>query len=108
MSPTKPEKKLWAAIAELGCAACRQEGIKNTHVSIHHISGRTKKGAHAHVLALCAGHHQDGAGRDKSMIAVHPYKARFEAEYGTQEHLFNLTFEILAMRGLWPDGIPVP
>ena len=40
-------------------------------------------------------HHQDGTGNDKSMIAVHPHKARFEAKYGIQVDLLKETMEIL-------------
>jgi hypothetical protein len=42
------------------------------------------------VLPLCAGHHQDGTGNNKELIAVHPYKARFEARYGAQMKLLDM------------------
>ena len=51
------------------------------------------------VLSLCAGHHQDGTGNDKTMIAVHPWKRRFEAKYGTQEWLKAKCDEILEQQG---------
>jgi hypothetical protein len=85
-SRTAEEKRLHDKIAELGCIACRHDGWINHHVSIHHIDGRTKPGAHLKVLPLCAGHHQDGTGTP-GLIAVHPWKARFERMYGTQETL---------------------
>ena len=78
----------------VGCIACRKEGLYNTWTSIHHIDGRTKPEAHWLVLPLCAGHHQDGTG-GKWMIAVHPYKARFEAEYGRQRTLLVACIEWL-------------
>lgn len=96
MNPTKAEKEYHDAVASLGCIACLIDGNSNTLVSIHHCDGRTKPGAHRKVLALCAGHHQDGTGNDKSMIAIHPYKRRFEQRYGTQEELMALTNELLA------------
>ena len=99
MSPSKKEKELWNAIAELGCIACRKDGRFNPYVSIHHCDGRTKPGAHKKVLALCAGHHQDGSGAI-DLIAVHPYKARFEAKYGTQEELMEETKNLLIKKGL--------
>jgi hypothetical protein len=95
MTPTKAEKKYWDAIAQLGCIACRIDGYRNMLVSIHHCDGRTKKGAHIKVIALCAGHHQDGTGNDKNMIAIHPFKRRFEAKYGTQESLMMETRKLL-------------
>lgn len=85
---TAGEKAYWSRLAsEVGCVACMRDGNFNPHVSIHHIDGRTKPGCHMRVLPLCAGHHQDGTGEDKSMVAVHPYKARFEALYGPQDEL---------------------
>lgn len=87
-TPTAAEKAHWNRVAALGCIACRKDGLHNTHVSIHHVDGRTKPGAHMRVLPLCAGHHQDGTGAP-GLIAVHPWKARFEARYGTQEALLQ-------------------
>jgi hypothetical protein len=93
-TPTKAEKALWGRMADLGCIACRKDGQHTLEVSIHHIDGRTKPGAHGKVLPLCAGHHQDGTGRP-GLIAVHPWKARFEAEYGRQEDLLAEVMELL-------------
>jgi hypothetical protein len=87
---TAEEKLLWDRMAnEVGCIACRHDGRYNIHVSIHHIDGRTKPGCHKKVLPLCAGHHQDGTGRDPTLIAVHPYKTRFEERYGSQDALLG-------------------
>ena len=86
---TKAEKEHQAKVASFGCIACWLDGKLNLHVSIHHVNGRTKPGAHMQVLPLCAGHHQDGAGQDKTLIAVHPYKARFERAYGSQKELLE-------------------
>jgi hypothetical protein len=85
--PTAEEARFMDAIAGLGCIACRKDGVANPWISIHHIAGRTAPGAHFLTLPLCEKHHQhddtDPAGR----IGVHPYKARFEARYGTQREL---------------------
>lgn len=93
---TSDEKAMWDRLAtEIGCVACMKDGHFNTHVSIHHVDGRTKPDCHKLVLPLCAPHHQhddtDPAGR----IGVHPYKTRFEKLYGTQEELMALCAEIL-------------
>lgn len=92
---TAAEKLMWSRLAALGCVACKKDGNFNTHVSIHHVDGRTKPGCHQLVLPLCAGHHQDGTGEDKTLIAVHPWKARFEARYGTQGELMGECAQIL-------------
>lgn len=85
--PTAEEARFMDAIAKLGCVACRKDGWENLDVSVHHVDGRTKPGAHMLVLPLCAGHHQDGTGANPTLIAVHPHKARFEERYGTQREL---------------------
>lgn len=95
-APTKPEKLLWTRMASaVGCIACHLDGRFNPVVSIHHIDGRTKPGCHQHVLPLCAGHHQDATGEDKTLIAVHPDKARFEQRYGPQMGLLALAHQLL-------------
>ena len=88
-TPTVAEREFHDAVAQIGCIACRKDGRFNPEVSIHHIDGRTKAEAHWKVLPLCAGHHQDGTGNDKTLIPVHPYKARFESRYGTQMELLE-------------------
>ena len=93
--PTADEARFMSSIAALGCVACRKDGWHNADVSVHHIDGRTKSGAHLLVLPLCAGHHQDGTGTNPTLIAVHPYKARFEARYGTQQELLSECIERL-------------
>lgn len=95
--PTAEESRFMDAIARLGCIACRKDGWENPDVSVHHIDGRTKPGAHLLVLPLCAGHHQAGTGANPTLIAVHPDKARFEDRYGTQ---IELLAECMAMLGI--------
>ena len=89
---TKEEKQFHDNLCRhVGCIACRFEGRFNDWVSVHHIGGRTKPDAHKKVLPLCAGHHQDNG----TAIAVHPHKARFEAEYGHQFELLIKCVTIL-------------
>lgn len=94
---TSADKSYWSELASIGCIACRIDGKENPFVSIHHVDGRTKDGCHRKVLPLCAGHHQDGTGNDKTMIAVHPYKAAFSEHYGSQESLIEMCRKILEM-----------
>lgn len=96
-APAKAEKLLWSRMADqVGCIACHIDGHPNPIVSIHHIDGRTKPGCHSKVLPLCAGHHQDATGADKTLVAVHPDKARFEQRYGPQMDLLTLVHQLLA------------
>lgn len=100
-APTREEKRLHDRLAStVGCIACLIDGIVNHHVSIHHCDGRTKKGCHQKVLPLCDRHHQTGGEQAPS---IHPWKARFEAKYGTQEELMGKCREILEQKGVaWP------
>jgi hypothetical protein len=87
-TPTKAQSEYHNLVASLGCIACQKDGRINPVVSIHHVDGRTKPDAHWLVLPLCAGHHQAGTGAP-GLIAVHPFKARFELAYGKQETLIR-------------------
>ncbi|MFT8276120.1 Ref family recombination enhancement nuclease [Kerstersia gyiorum] len=107
-APTAEQKRFHDRLACLGCIACRLDGMHQPVVSIHHIDGRTKPNAHWEVLPLCAGHHQDGTGAP-GLIAVHPWKTRFEARYGTQYELLatclQLTKTCPATVGAVPGGV---
>jgi hypothetical protein len=89
---TKAEKHYHNMLCQnVGCISCFIDSgriARNLHCLVHHCDGRTKPDAHWMVLGLCAGHHQDGYGAP-GLIAVHPYKARFELAYGKQETLIR-------------------
>lgn len=103
-APTAEQKRFWDAMASIGCIASLKDGIADPMVSIHHIDGRTKPDSHWLVLPLSAGNHQDGTGAP-GRIAVHPFKARFEARYGTQRELLRECIQILLRGGVdVPDG----
>jgi hypothetical protein len=85
-TPTQAEAAWMSKVARLGCIVCRRLGISQPEVSIHHIDGRTKPGAHFLTIPLCARHHQLGG---DGFIPVHPWKRRFEDAYGTQSELLE-------------------
>jgi hypothetical protein len=87
--PTTEEARFMDRMGQMPCIACLKDGWTNHEISLHHINGRTKPGAHLLVLPLCAGHHQQGTGPNPALIAVHPNKARFEGRYGTQMELLD-------------------
>lgn len=97
-SATLAQKHYHGLLADLGCIACRKDGVHNPLVSIHHIDGRTKPAAHWLVLPLCSGHHQDGTGA-QGLIAVHPWKGQFEARYGPQLGLLMECIQLLIDQG---------
>lgn len=92
---TKPEKAFHNDVAALGCIACRIDGIRNSHVSIHHTDGRTKPGSHRKVLPLCAPHHQQDDTDQAKRQSIHGNPGAFHDRYGTNEELLAMTFELL-------------
>lgn len=82
------------AVAELGCIVCRLHLCIFSPCSIHHVEGRTKKGAHFKVLGLCHPHHDKGA-KNYEYVSRHPWKAEFEKRYGTEEWLMKQTQKLL-------------
>jgi len=91
--PTEAEKKFMDSVASLGCIVCKLEGVYSP-ASIHHIEGRTKKGAHFKILGLCWFHHQSGTD-DHTHTSRHPHKAAFERRYGTEYELLEKTKELI-------------
>ncbi|QCR38811.1 recombinase (plasmid) [Nissabacter sp. SGAir0207] len=103
-SPTSEERGIMAALGTLPCIACLQHGIRTEQVSLHHIDGRVKPGAHKLVLPLCEWHHQLAAParvRDcyPWLVPVHAAgtvggKRTFEALNGTQYELLALAYQM--------------
>lgn len=86
-TPTATESRFMDAVAGLGCVACEKDGIANPWISLHHIDGRTKPGAHFLILPLCAPHHQQDDTDPLERPSVHGRKATFEQRYGTELEL---------------------
>lgn len=94
-TPTIEERRRMDAIAGLGCIACRKDGISNPWVSLHHIDGRTKPGAHLLVLPLCAPHHQQDDTDPAQRPSVHGRKETFTTRYGTELQLLAECLELI-------------
>lgn len=93
---TKADIEFQDRIASIGCIVCRKQGIENDMVSIHHIDGRTKQGAHRKVLPLCHEHHQWADNqKPKRWFTLHGNKAEFEREYGSQYDLLDQCLKII-------------
>ena len=92
-TPTKAEKQWMDKIVRLGCIVCRIQGRGYVPPAVHHITKGSRRIGHMHTLPLCQpGHHMD-APKESGEISRHPNKARFEAKYGTEEYLLELTQE---------------
>lgn len=77
-------QKHYAAVAGLGCLACRKNGYE-TPAELHHPFGRVGKKAFM-VIPLCANHHR-GGNRGAICISVHPWKRLFEEKHGSEIEL---------------------
>ena len=86
-SLTVVEKAHWELVGDMCCIACEKDGFINFHISLHHVNGRTRPGAHLDVLPLCAPHHQHDDTDPMGRIGIHPWKKRWENIYGTSEKL---------------------
>lgn len=101
-APTKPGKRAptvaesaWMdAITALGCIACLQDGHPDTPGAVHHLLSGGRRMGHLFTICLCdPGHHQNGQQFGK--VSRHPHKARFEAQYGTEMELLDLTQQLV-------------
>ena len=110
-TPTALERKLMDKIGALPCAACSAMGIDNTLIALHHVDGRVKEFAHAKVLPLCAYHHDVPLTPEErqihgDMFPVHAKgsyggKKAFENEYGSQEYLLGVVYELIEEPRPW-------
>jgi len=76
------------AIVEHGCIVCRAFMDTYTPAEIHHISGKTKPGAHLNTLPLCYWHHRSGAD-NHTVTSRHPFKTEFVRRYGSESDLLE-------------------
>lgn len=85
-TPTKAEREWLDAIVAYGCIACRIDGSGIVPPAVHHILRGGLRMGHLFTLPLCdPGHHQNGAASGK--VSRHPWKARFERRYGSEDFL---------------------
>ena len=90
---TKAEKKWMGNIAQFGCIVCHLQGHPGTPAIVHHILKNGRRQSHLQTIPLCQpGHHMYGT---NGKISRHPNKARFEAEYGTEDYLLQKTKELV-------------
>jgi len=96
--PTAEEKRFMDQMGTLPCIACLKDDWTNHVISLHHIDGRTKPGAHFLVLPLCGPHHQQDDTDLRQRISLHGRKATFQARYGTERELLAECLEMINER----------
>jgi hypothetical protein len=85
--PTAEESRFMDRMGKLPCIACLKDGWTNRAISLHHVDGRTKPGAHFLVLPLCGPHHLQDDTDPRRRISLHGRKKPFQARYGTEREL---------------------
>ena len=101
--PTAEESRYMSAIRQINCVVCRLYHDQwETPAAIHHVSGKTKPGAHFNVIPLCEKHHQHKDNcKHKRWVSRHgDGRAAFEAEYQTEEWLVRCSEKIAKNMGL--------
>ncbi|MGX1961032.1 Ref family recombination enhancement nuclease [Serratia liquefaciens] len=103
-TPTAEERRFMDKMGKLPCIACLLHGQKSYEISLHHIDGRVKPGAHKRILPLCVWHHQHAAPLESRrrfpwLIPVHACgtvggKADFERRNNTQDFLLELAISL--------------
>lgn len=98
-TPTLAEREWMDWIVGYGCICCRLEGRGWRMAAVHHILRSGRRIGHLFTLPLCdPGHHQQG--ESLGMVSRHPWKARFEAQFGTELELLERLQKIKAAREL--------
>jgi len=103
-TPTAAERVVMDALGKLPCIACLQHGKESPLISLHHIEGRTKTGAHFLQLPLCDHHHQHAApatirAQFPWLVPVHADgitggKAEFSRHNGTEKDLMIKAYKL--------------
>lgn len=87
---TKAEQSYMAAAAALGCIICRMPA------EIHHprfLAGAGQRAAHMSSIPLCPKHHRTGG----FGLSIHSGKRTWEAKFGTEAELLELTHKKLGL-----------
>ena len=89
-APTAEERAWMNAITFVGCIACLIDGHPGTPGAVHHLLRGGHRIGHLFSICLCQpGHHMDG--QHMGLVSRHPFKARFEARYGSEAELLRIT-----------------
>jgi hypothetical protein len=87
--PTSEEREWMDRITAFGCIACYIDGHPGTPGAVHHLLRGGRRIGHLYSICLCdPGHHQNG---HPDKISRHPWRVRFERQYGTESELLGLS-----------------
>ncbi|WP_066017938.1 Ref family recombination enhancement nuclease [Endozoicomonas atrinae] len=91
---TSEERDYLQAVAQLGCIACRKNGLPGTPAEVHHQrsgTGAGRRASHFDTMPLCPGHHRfyDDA--------IHCNATLFISRYGSEQALVKQTRDEVAL-----------
>lgn len=88
-APTVEEKDWIERCIRFGCVACWLDGYQPRPTAFHHIVVGGRRLGHLYGFGLRdPGHHQNG--QQFGLISRHPFKAQFEAKYGSEFNILAL------------------
>lgn len=94
---TLAEKAWMDDASQIGCIVCHRLGFPGTPGAMHHVLFAGRRQSDAETICLCdPGHHQGGDGETK--ISRHPWRKRFESEYGAEAELLQATRVLVSAR----------
>lgn len=70
------------------CIVCWLQFGVRTEAEIHHMKAGDRRMGHLYTLGLCKPHHRGGDGSGP-FISRHPWKRRFELNFGTELELLE-------------------
>lgn len=97
VAPNSAEQAWMDAIAGFGCIVCLQQSGVATQAEVHHLKQGDRRMGHLFSIPLCYWHHR-GGDKDGPYISRHPWKARFEAAYGSELTLLEELRVLLAQQ----------
>lgn len=95
-------ERLLTAAANIGCMACRGQGLHTPNVEIHHIVGRERQGGHILILPLCTHHHQTGPNAIHSLLNGKAGSRGFRRVHGHEFDMFLALRDLLIAQNEWP------
>ena len=102
--PNKDEIRRYRALKELGCIACRINGVTRVAIpEIHHLVEGNKRLGNAYTIPLCTWHHRGEASSQWEKLkgpSLARSKREFIEESGTERELLESVNKILMRQGL--------
>lgn len=101
--PTQAEQARFRKLIDLGCIACRINGVVTRGaIEIHHLVEGNKRLGHSFTIPLCIWHHRGVAESTMEMLkgpSLARNKRAFLEEYGTERQLLDAVNRLIQAAG---------